>query len=136
MRKQKIMNLKTKTVLGFVLIVVLILAGMFAYNKIHESGYKDGVAYQTQLYQAAQAKAKQDFDVLQKRADEERALLNTQINNLSKNNAQLKADLEKKKQTINEDTTNYAKTNSGSMSCFAPNDDGLFIINKSFPSSY
>ena len=129
------MNLKTKTVLGFVLIVVL-LAGMFAYNKIHESGYKDGVAYQTQLYQAAQAKAKQDFDVLQKRADEERALLNTQINNLSKNNAQLKADLEKKKQTINEDTTNYAKTNSGSMSCFAPNDDGLFIINKSFPSSY
>ncbi|WAX24729.1 hypothetical protein [Escherichia phage vB_EcoM_DE16] len=130
------MNLKTKTVLGFVLIVVLILAGMFAYNKIYESGYKDGVAYQTQLYQAAQAKAKQDFDVLQKRADEERALLNTQINNLSKNNAQLKADLEKKKQTINEDTTNYAKTNSGSMSCFAPNDDGLFIINKSFPSSY
>lgn len=130
------MNLKTKTVLGFVLIVVLILAGMFAYNKIHESGYKDGVAYQTQLYQAAQAKAKQDFDVLQKRADEERVLLNTQINNLSKNNAQLKADLEKKKQTINEDTTNYAKTNSGSMSCFAPNDDGLFIINKSFPSSY
>lgn len=130
------MNLKTKTVLGFVLIVGLILAGMFAYNKIHESGYKDGVAYQTQLYQAAQAKAKQDFDVLQKRADEERALLNTQINNLSKNNAQLKADLEKKKQTINEDTTNYAKTNSGSMSCFAPNDDGLFIINKSFPSSY
>lgn len=130
------MNLKTKTVLGFVLIVVLILAGMFAYNKIHESGYKDGVAYQTQLYQAAQAKAKQDFDVLQKRADEERALLNTQINNLSKNNAQLKADLEKKKQTINEDTTSYAKTNSGSMSCFAPNDDGLFIINKSFPSSY
>lgn len=130
------MNLKTKTVLGFVLIVVLILAGMFAYNKIHESGYKDGVAYQEQLYQAAQAKAKQDFDVLQKRADEERALLNTQINNLSKNNAQLKADLEKKKQTINEDTTNYAKTNSGSMSCFAPNDDGLFIINKSFPSSY
>lgn len=130
------MNLKTKTVLGFVLIVVLILAGMFSYNKIHESGYKDGVAYQTQLYQAAQAKAKQDFDVLQKRADEERALLNTQINNLSKNNAQLKADLEKKKQTINEDTTNYAKTNSGSMSCFAPNDDGLFIINKSFPSSY
>lgn len=136
MRKQKIMNLKTKTVLGFVLIVVLILTGMFAYNKIRESGYKDGVAYQTQLYQAAQAKAKQDFDVLQKRADEERALLNTQINNLSKNNAQLKADLEKKKQTINEDTTNYAKTNSGSMSCFAPNDDGLFIINKSFPSSY
>ncbi|EPU2171362.1 hypothetical protein ACVVGU_000239 [Shigella sonnei] len=130
------MNLKIKTVLGFVLIVVLILTGMFAYNKIRESGYKDGVAYQTQLYQAAQAKAKQDFDVLQKRADEERALLNTQINNLSKNNAQLKADLEKKKQTINEDTTNYAKTNSGSMSCFAPNDDGLFIINKSFPSSY
>ena len=128
------MNLKTKTVLSFVLIVVLILAGMFAYNKIRESGYKDGVAYQTQVYQAAQAKAKQD--VLQKRADEERALLNTQINNLSKNNAQLKADLEKKKQTINEDTTNYAKTNSGSMSCFAPNDDGLFIINKSFPSSY
>ena len=128
------MNLKTKTVLSFVLIVVLILAGMFAYNKIRESGYKDGVAYQTQVYQAAQAKAKQDFDVLQKRADEERALLNTQINNLSKNNAQLKADLEKKKQTINEDTTNYAKTNSGSMSCFAPNDDGLFIINKSFPS--
>ncbi|CAM6566882.1 I-spanin [Escherichia coli] len=130
------MNLKTKTVLSFVLIVVLILAGMFAYNKIRESGYKDGVAYQTQVYQVAQAKAKQDFDVLQKRADEERALLNTQINNLSKNNAQLKADLEKKKQTINEDTTNYAKTNSGSMSCFAPNDDGLFIINKSFPSSY
>lgn len=130
------MNLKTKTVLSFVLIVVLILAGMFAYNKIRESGYKDGVAYQTQVYQAAQAKAKQDFDVLQKRADEERALLNTQINNLSKNSAQLKADLEKKKQTINEDTTNYAKTNSGSMSCFAPNDDGLFIINKSFPSSY
>lgn len=130
------MNLKTKTVLSFVLIVVLILAGMFAYNKIRESGYKDGVAYQTQVYQAAQAKAKQDFDVLQKRADKERALLNTQINNLSKNNAQLKADLEKKKQTINEDTTNYAKTNSGSMSCFAPNDDGLFIINKSFPSSY
>ncbi|QHR76133.1 Rz-like spanin [Escherichia phage anhysbys] len=128
------MNLKTKTVLSFVLIVIL--AGMFAYNKIRESGYKDGVAYQTQVYQAAQAKAKQDFDVLQKRADEERALLNTQINNLSKNNAQLKADLEKKKQTINEDTTNYAKTNSGSMSCFAPNDDGLFIINKSFPSSY
>lgn len=130
------MNIKTKTVLSFVLIVVLILAGMFAYNKIRESGYKDGVAYQTQVYQAAQAKAKQDFDVLQKRADEERALLNTQINNLSKNNAQLKADLEKKKQTINEDTTNYAKTNSGSMSCFAPNDNGLFIINKSFPSSY
>lgn len=60
------MNLKTKTVLSFVLIVVLILAGMFAYNKIRESGYKDGVAYQTQVYQAAQAKAKQDFDVLQK----------------------------------------------------------------------
>ena len=128
------MNTKGKLLLGLFVVIALWFAGNFIYNKIREAGYEAGVAYQTQVYVAAQAKAKQEFDVLQKKADEDRALLNQQITNLSKNNAALKADLEKKKQSVNEETTNYAKTNSGSMSCFAPNDDGLFIINKSFPS--
>lgn len=128
------MNTKAKLLIGLVVVVVLWFAGNFIYNQIREAGYEAGVAYQTQVYVAAQAKAKQEFDVLQKKADEDRALLNQQITNLSKNNAALKADLEKKKHAVNEETTNYAKTNSGSMSCFAPNDDGLFIINKSFPS--
>lgn len=130
------MTITNKLLIGFILAVVIYFAGDFIYGRIHKAGYDAGVAYQTQVYQTAQAKAKQEFDVLQAQADKERSDLNKQIQSLSDQNKALKEDLAKKKKEIQQEKTDYAKTTGGSMSCFGPNDDGLFIINKSFPSAH
>lgn len=118
-----------------ILVVALICCGLyFGSKQVYDTGYTAGVTYQTTIFQQQQAKAKQEFDVLQVKADQERSELNKQIQSLSEQNAKLKKDLENKKKEIQQETKDYAKTTGGSMSCFSPNDDGMFIINKSFPT--
>lgn len=104
-------------------------------DSIYQEGYKAGVSYQTQVELQIQTKAKQEFDVLQAKADQDRVQLNKEITNLSKTNSQLKLELQKKVSSTNKEKIDYAKTVTGTMSCFAPRDNGLFIINNSFPSS-
>ncbi|BDU12537.1 hypothetical protein [Escherichia phage phiWec186] len=119
-----------------ILLLVALLAGLYFGGKaLYDNGYTAGEQHQVTIYQQQQAKAKQDFDVLQKKADDERLALNNQIASLSAKNAQLRKDLANKEKKINEEKTNYAKTTTGSMSCFGPNDDGLRILNKSLPDS-
>ena len=104
-------------------------------DSIYQEGYTAGIAYQTQVDQQQHAKAQQQFDILQAKADEERTALNKQINSLTLKNADLITQLNKKENKNTQERANYAKTPAGSMSCFAPNDDGLRIINESFPAS-
>lgn len=127
--------LQNKWVVRFILAVIIIIAALSIRNYIYTTGYDDGIAYQKQVQVNAQAKAKQEFDVVQKKADDERATLNAQIASLNKANTELRDSLAKKNQKTNQEATDYAKTTTGSMSCFAPDDNGLRIINDSFPGT-
>ncbi len=104
-------------------------------DNIYQQGYDAGVTHQTEVQLQVQVKAKQQFDVLQANADKDRTDLNQQISNLSKNNLLLKAQLEEKERKTNQEKIDYAKTSAGTMSCFAPRDNGLLIINNSFPTN-
>lgn len=130
--------LKNKFVLGGIGVLAFIAIFYFGAKTIHDNIYESGVAYgkdqERQAYIAQQAKAKQEFDKLQSQADKDRQDLNKTISDLNKTNAELKKQLTVKQQNTKIQVKDYAKTNSGSMSCFAPNDDGLLIINKSFPT--
>lgn len=113
---------------------VLYICAASIRDNIYQEGYSAGVAHQEQVELQVQVKAKQEWDVLQATADKDRASLNQQIATLSKNNQALKSQLADKERKTNQEKIDYAKTSAGTMSCFAPNDSGLFIINNSFPS--
>lgn len=135
-----IMNIVKNRYFLYILGALIIIIGVyFLVNKVHDniynSGYQDGISYQKGVYQQDQAKLQQQFDLKQNQVDVERNKLNTQIANLSEQNKELQTKLSKKQTEIKTEVINYAKSNSGSMSCFAPNDNGLLIINKSFPAS-
>lgn len=104
-------------------------------DNIFQKGYQQGIQYQVQVQMRALQDAQKKFDALQASADKSRADLNNQISNLSQANKELKNELAQKERETDKERINYAKTNSGAMSCFGPRDDGLRIINKSFPSS-
>lgn len=116
-------------------VIVLYICAASIRDSIYQEGYTAGVAHQVQVEMNNQAKAKQQFDVLQAKADKDRADLNKEISSLSASNKTLREQLDKKERKTNEEKTNYAKTSAGTMSCFAPRDDGLLIINNSFPTS-
>ena len=131
--------MKNKTIL-YLFLAGAILFGIYqgidrVHDSIYDQGYEAGVQKQSQVYQQNQAKLTQEFDVLQAKADADRKALNNQIAALSQSNKDLEEKLAAKKKEQTTEVINYAKTSSGSMSCFAPNDDGLRIINKSFPTS-
>lgn len=115
-------------------VIVLYLCAASIRDSIYQEGYDAGIAYQVQVDKNNQAKAKQQFDVLQAQADKDRTDLNKQITSLSATNKDLREQLDKKERKTNQEKTDYAKTSAGSMSCFAPRDDGLRIINESFPT--
>jgi hypothetical protein len=115
-------------------VIVLYLCAASIRDSIYQEGYGAGIAYQVQVDKNNQAKAKQQFDVLQAQADKDRTDLNKQITSLSATNKDLREQLDKKERKTNQEKTDYAKTSAGSMSCFAPRDDGLRIINESFPT--
>lgn len=131
--------LKNKWVRYFVLIIALFGGLYVGLNKLHDDvyaqGYNAGVAKQEQILQQNQIKAKQQFDILQAKADSERSKLNEKIHSLTKEKNDLLIQLDKKSNNITQERIDYAKTSSGTMSCFSPNDDGLRIINNSFPAS-
>lgn len=131
--------LKNKWVRYFVLIIALFSGLYIGLNKLHDDvytqGYNAGVAKQEQTLQQNQIKAKQQFDILQAKADSERSKLNEKIHSLTKERNDLLTQLDKKSNNITQERIDYAKTSSGTMSCFSPNDDGLRIINNSFPAS-
>lgn len=114
---------------------VLYICAASIRDTIYQEGYDAGVAHQTQVELQVQVKAKQQFDVLQAKADKDRTDLNKQITSLSKDNQVLKSELAKKESKTTQEKIDYAKTPAGTMSCFAPRDNGLLIINNSFPSS-
>lgn len=116
------------------LLGVLYICAASIRDNIYTEGYNAGVAHQTQVELQTQVKAKQQFDVLQAKADEDRTNLNKQISNLAQSNQALKAALAEKEKKTNQEKIDYAKTSAGSMSCFAPHDNGLLIINDSFPT--
>lgn len=121
------------------LLILAVLIGLWVgaskvKESIYQQGYSAGIAYQTQVYTQNQVKAQQQFDVLQAKADQDRTNLNKQITSLSTVNADLQKKLADKEKKSNQEKIDYAKTSAGSMSCFAPRDNGLFIINNSFPS--
>lgn len=120
------------------LILILLLVGSIyvGASRIYANGVEAGMHKQEAITLQLQVKAKQEFDILQALADKDRDNLNTQIQELIKEKSLLKSKLEEKNSQINKESVDYAKTTTGSMSCFAPNDDGLRIINKSFPDSY
>lgn len=115
-------------------VIVLYICAASIRDSIYQEGYVAGVAHQVQVETNNQAKAKQQFDVLQAKADADRTALNKQITSLSESNKNLRDQLEKKERKTNQEKIDYAKTSAGSMSCFAPRDDGLRIINESFPT--
>jgi len=122
-------------------LILALLCGLYVgadrvRDSIYQQGFNAGVAKQEQVYVQTQAKAKQQFDVLQAQADQDRQTLNNKIASLSSANADLKKQLKEKETKINQEKTDYAKTSAGSMSCFAPRDDGLRIINNSFPTNF
>ena len=131
--------LKNKWVRYFVLIIALFGGLYVGLNKLHDDvyaqGYNAGIAKQEQILQQNQIKAKQQFDILQAKADSERSKLNEKIHSLTKQRNDLLTQLDKKSNNITQERIDYAKTSSGAMSCFSPNDDGLRIINNSFPAS-
>lgn len=131
---------KNKWVRGGIIIlasvIVLYICAASIRDSIYQEGYVAGVAHQVEVQTINQGKAKQQFDVLQAKADEDRANLNKEISSLSASNKALRDQLAKKVRKTNEETTNYAKTSAGSMSCFAPSDNGLLIINESFPAYF
>lgn len=125
--------------LRYGVLILFVLIGLWigasrVKDNIYHNGYNAGVAYQTQVYQQNQVKAQQQFDVLQAKADQDRTNLNKQITSLSTLNADLQKKLAEKEKKTNQEKIDYAKTPAGSMSCFAPRDNGLFIINNSFPA--
>ena len=75
--------LKNKWVRYFVLIIALFSGLYIGLNKLHDDvytqGYNAGVAKQEQILQQNQIKAKQQFDILQAKADSERSKLNEKI---------------------------------------------------------
>ena len=116
-------------------VIVLYICAANIRDSIYQEGYNSGVAYQVQVDTNNQAKAKQQFDVLQAKADKDRADLNNQITSLSTTNQTLRDQLTKKEAKTNQEKIDYAKTSAGTMSCFAPRDNGLLIINNSFPTN-
>ena len=129
---------KNKYFIYGVIIVALLIGGYFivssTYKNVYNKGYQAGVAYQQQQTAIQQAKAQQQFDMLQKKADEDRLSLNNKILELQKDKLDREKQLAQKQNTVNQEKIDYAKGNAGNMSCFAPDDNGLRIINKSFPS--
>lgn len=121
-------------VIGILIFILVIIAAHFAYKHIYEKGYNAGVAYQTEVYIKQQEKAKALLAEQQKAADKERAELNNQIANLSNKADDLQKALDDKNSKTQNKVRDYEKSTSGNLSCFAPDDDGMRIINESFPS--
>lgn len=123
------------SLLILVSIVVFYFCALSLRDKVFQQGYNAGISYQTQVNTDEKARAKQEFDILQAKADKERADLNKEIETLSENNRSIKKDLSDKQYKINQERIDYAKNPANTMSCFAPRDNGVLIINKSFPSN-
>jgi membrane-bound lytic murein transglycosylase B len=122
-------------VIGTILLLVIIFSAIHIKNSIYEDGYNAGVAKEQQAQVIQQAKAKQAFDTLQAKVDADRSQLNNTIAKLSDDAKILKEKLSQKETELQQEKKEYAKTTTGSMSCFAPDDNGLHIINKSFPTN-
>lgn len=122
-------------VIGTILLLVIIFSAIHIKNSIYEDGYNAGVAKEQQAQVIQQAKAKQAFDTLQAKVDADRSQLNNTIAKLSDDAKILKEKLSQKETELQQEKKEYAKTITGSMSCFAPDDNGLHIINKSFPTN-
>lgn len=123
-------------VIGTILLLVILFSAIHIKNSIYEDGYNAGVVKEQQAQVIQQAKAKQAFDTLQAKVDADRSQLNNTIAKLSDDAKTLKEKLSQKETELQQEKKEYAKTTTGSMSCFAPDDNGLHIINKSFPTNF
>ena len=126
---------KNKYFLITVLCVVLILSGMGGYSLIYKSGYTAGANATNQSLVKAQDKAKENEKIQQESADKDRTTLNNQILGLKNDVAKAKQDAATKQASLEQEINNYAKNNKGSSDvCIPANDDGLRLINESFPN--
>lgn len=126
--------LKEKWTKWLVIALFIIGALYVGANKVYNRGFDAGVAKQEAVQLQIQKQAEKDFKVLQAKADADRKTLNAKIDKLLAEKRSLKLKLDKKSLNIYQESVDYAKTNAGTLSCFAPRDDGLLIINKSFPT--
>lgn len=125
---------KNKYFLITVLCVALILSGMGGYSLIYKSGYTAGVNATNQSLVKVQEKAKENEKLQQESADKDRTTLNNQIVGLKNDVAKAKQDSATKQASLEQEINNYAKNNKGSSDvCIPANDDGLRLINESFP---
>lgn len=128
------MMLSNKWFIYGALILALLFGLYLGASRVYNNGYDSGIAHQIATDKKEKEEAQNQFNILQTKADGERAALNKKITALTKNNSELKAQLTVKERKTDQERIDYAKTTAGTMSCFAPNDSGLFIINNSFPS--
>lgn len=120
-------------------IALLLLTGAYfiiQYNNTQQfdRGFSAGESSAQIKNQIQQTKARQAYDKLQADADAERLRLNNEILSLKQQRDVVQKKLDEKKNKSNEELINYGKINSSNLSCFAPNDNGMRIINDSFPS--
>lgn len=124
-----------KWIIGGVVIVILLLSGAYGYHSIYESGYSSGVNAEKVVYQKEVDKQAVIAQQAQKKADEERTTLNNTITSLKTDNTALQEKADKQYQTEQETINNYVKNDKNSTTtCFPASNDGMHILNQSFPN--
>ena len=128
--------IKNKYFLIAVLAVCLVISGAITYKTIYKSGYNQGIVYQESIYQKAKDAKDAEDKAQQVKVDSERATLNTEISDLKDKLTAAQTTNSSKKQTIQDQVNQYAKSNKTVTSvCIPSGDNGLHILNQSFPSN-
>ena len=116
------------------IILLIFIAGASSFNAIYNKGVKSGENIAKVAYEKQVDKANKDFQKIQAQAEADRSSLNSQISSLKDSNSSLEAKLASENDNIQSSVNNYEKTTtSASAVCIPANDDGLRLINKSFP---
>lgn len=116
------------------IILLIFITGASSFNAVYNKGVKSGENIQKIAYQKQLEKANQDFQKLQVKVNSDREILNSQISSLKDSNSALEAKLASENDSIQNSVNNYEKTNTSANNvCIPANDDGLRLINRSFP---
>lgn len=110
-----------KTLRYFILTIVVAILLKVGYslltNHYYNTGYQNGVEHQVSIYKKEQDDLKIQYEERLKVKDKERQELNQQITLLKKENSDLKKKREDKKDKVDDEITNYEKSDSGNLRC-------------------
>ena len=116
------------------IILALFVSGALSFNSVYNKGMVSGENKAKVAYEAKTEKANKDFQKLLSQANSDRASLNSQISSLKDDNSSLQTKLSSENEETQNSVNNYEKTNTSANSvCIPSGDDGLRLINKSFP---